>query len=155
MQIQTTLKTAPRRPRKTNKDFIPWADGSRGGQETKSKRVKPDSLDKTLIGLGAGAGLSLAGSAYPSTWLHEMGHAQMIELMYDGGNPKVEVFPFKGGVTRWQLAPLSEVGQKFGADGARAMVSAAGTLVDMGVAATSFGVASASRSPSANCIPAR
>ncbi len=81
-----------------------------------------------------------AASAYPSTWLHEMGHAKMIELMYEGANPTVEVFPFKGGVTKWHAGPLSELGQEFGPNGARAMVSAAGTLVDMGVAATTFGI---------------
>ena len=32
------------------------------------------------------------------------------------------------------------MGQKFGANGARVMVSAAGTMVDMGVATTSFGI---------------
>lgn len=99
-----------------------------------------DKLETAFKGLGAGAAASLAGAAYPSTWLHEMGHAKMIELMYNGPKPEVEVFPFKGGVTRWRPGPLTEVGQKFGPNGARVMVSAAGTLVDMGVATASFGI---------------
>lgn len=97
--------------------------------------------DKPVLRAGALGTLSYTiGSAYPSTWLHEMGHAKMIEVMYEGAKPTVEVFPFKGGVTRWHPGPLSDIGEKFGANGARAMVSAAGTLVDMGVAATTFGI---------------
>lgn len=98
------------------------------------------NIDHLPAAGGGAAALSLAGAAYPSTWLHEMGHAKAVELLYQNGQPTVEVWPFKGGVTRWQPSELTDLGKKFGPNGARAMVSAAGTLVDMGVAATSFGV---------------
>jgi hypothetical protein len=135
MQIQSTLKTRPQAP--TSKAPVLWANGKRG--EAIAEKEGLDKLEVTMKGLGVGAAANLAAAAYPSTWMHEMGHAKTIELMYDGVKPEVEVFPFKGGVTRWRVGPLSETGQKFGENGARAMVSAAGTLVDMGVAATTFG----------------
>ncbi len=84
------------------------------------------------------AGYAL-GSAYPSTWAHEMGHATAIRTLYQGGNPSVEVFPFKGGVTKWYPAALSPLGEKLGNDGARAVVAASGTLVDIGIATATFG----------------
>lgn len=140
MQIQSSKSFQPQK-----KAPVLWADGSRGSQNKESvlDTFVPSNEEKgkntTMLGLGVGFAANMAAAGYPSTWLHEMGHAKMIELMYEAGNPQVEVFPFKGGVTRWRISPLSEVGQKFGPDGARAMVSAAGTLVDMGVAATAFG----------------
>lgn len=140
MRIQSTLQPPRNRNSATAKALVPRADGSRGVKTEDTVEFADDKVSQTLAGLGSAAALSTVGAAYPSTWLHEMGHAKMIGLMYDGAKPTVEVFPFKGGVTRWQLAPLSDVGKKFGADGARAMVSAAGTLVDMGVATASFGV---------------
>ena len=131
MQIQSTLR--PNYTKPTNHIIV--------GAPKTEEAAEPEFLsNKTITGLGAGAAASFVGAAYPSTWAHEMGHAKMIELMYDGAKPEVEVWPFKGGVTRWSPGPLSEVGEKFGANGARAMVSAAGTAVDLGIATASFGV---------------
>ena len=136
MQVQSSKNFRPQ----LKQSAIHWADGSRTASRSEEPEERPEFTDKTMIGLGAGVAANVAAAGYPSTWLHEMGHAKMIGLMYDGASPTVEVFPFKGGVTKWRLAPLSDVGQKFGPNGARAMVSAAGTLVDMGVATTTFGV---------------
>lgn len=86
-----------------------------------------------------------AASAYPSTWLHEMGHATAIKHLYTNGRPTVEVFPFNGGVTRWYPSELSPMGKRLGADGSRALVAASGTLVDIGVATTTFGAGFAVR----------
>lgn len=98
-------------------------------------------LRQDLVQAGFGGSvLSTIGAAYPSTWLHEQGHAQAIKLLYQGAEPTVEVNPFKGGVTRWYPGPLTDLGEKLGSNRSRALVSAAGTLVDMAVAATSFGV---------------
>lgn len=142
MQIKNSK---PARPRPRPK-VVPRADLK--PQSDKPISLLGDSLqnelelfeEQPIVRAGALGALSYGlASAYPSTWLHEMGHAKMVELMYDTPKPTVEVFPFKGGVTRWYPGPLTEVGQKFGPDGARAMVSAAGTLVDMGVATTTFG----------------
>lgn len=132
MQIQSTIRPQHTRPLK---DQIAAAKN-----DEQEPAVPTDIFGINTTGIGVGAAASLAGAAYPSTWAHEMGHAKMIELMYEGARPEVEVFPFKGGVTRWYPGPLSETGQRFGENGARAMVSAAGTMVDMGIAATSFGV---------------
>lgn len=85
------------------------------------------------------AGYTL-GSIYPSTWAHEMGHATAIKTLYLNGRPSVEVFPFKGGVTRWYPSALSPLGEKLGNDGARTLVAASGTLVDIGIATSTFGV---------------
>lgn len=93
-----------------------------------------------IVGGMAGVAAYTAASAYPSTWAHEMGHAVAIEHLYTNSQPSVEVFPFEGGVTRWRPSELSPLGKKLGADGARALVSASGTLVDLGIATTSFGV---------------
>lgn len=138
MRITSTLTNRNAHHPTRAKAPVIWADGTRG--EKVAKNPSLEKLDNTMAGIGVGAAATLASSAYPSTWMHEMGHAKMIELMYDGVKPEVEVFPFKGGVTKWRLGPLSDVGRRFGEDGARAMVSAAGTLVDMGVATASFGV---------------
>jgi hypothetical protein len=135
MQIQSTIRPQNAKPAKAQ-----LIAGGKNEQQEKDSDGPTDILGINTTGIGVGAAASLAGAAYPSTWAHEMGHAKMIELMYDGANPTVEVFPFKGGVTRWSPAKLSEVGEKFGANGARAAVSAAGTMVDLGIATASFGV---------------
>lgn len=111
------------------------------------KPSNPDSFigdiikrDPQVVGGVVGVGAYTLATAYPSTWAHEMGHAVAIEHLYTNGQPSVDVFPFNGGVTRWRPSELSPLGQKLGADGARALVSASGTLVDLGIATTSFGV---------------
>ena len=88
----------------------------------------------------AGTSAYVAASAYPSTWAHEMGHAFAIDKLYTNSQPSVEVFPFEGGVTRWRPSELTPLGKKLGTDGTRALVSASGTLVDLGIATTTFGV---------------
>lgn len=101
-----------------------------------------DGIEKDpLIRAGAMGSLAyVAGSAYPTVWMHEMGHALTAEALFQGANPIVEVTPFGGGVTYWRPGPLTERGQQLGFDGARAAVSAAGPLVDMAMAMTTFGV---------------
>lgn len=135
MQIKSSKHFRPQR-----KAPVLWADGTRGTKDGEPPVPDKDGFAQNTLGFGVGMAANIAATAYPSTWMHEMGHAKMIEVMYDGVKPEVEIFPFKGGVTRWRLGPLSDVGQKFGHDGARAMVAAAGTMVDMGVAGTAFGV---------------
>lgn len=133
MQIQSTIRTKPQYSQPALRA------GDSLLSKTESGEPGPSKLNDTFQGIGLGAAASLGGAAYPTTWLHEMGHAKTIELLYEGANPEVEVFPFKGGVTRWRLGPLSDLGKRFGHDGSRALVSAAGTVVDMGVATTAFG----------------
>ncbi len=84
---------------------------------------------------------SLAGSVYPSIYAHELGHKVAIEALYNNAHPVIEVTPFKGGVTRWTPSGgLTELGKRLGQEASRGVVSAAGTLVDMTSAATSFAV---------------
>ncbi len=121
----------------------------------KAERDIVDSIDefikgneKALLGGTLGAAAYVGAAAYPSTWAHEMGHAIAIEKLYTNGQPTVEVFPFEGGVTRWRPSELTPLGEKFGKDGARAMVAASGTLVDIGISTTAFGAGFALRKKS-------
>ncbi len=137
-----TAQTPPSLPRPQTPASLEPDKPSDPSEQVTLSRDSGDLGDRTqqmLKGGGIGLAANVAAAGYPSTWLHEMGHAKMIELLYENGNPQVEVFPFKGGVTRWQLSPLSPLGEKLGSNGSRAMVAAAGTMVDMGVAMTTFG----------------
>lgn len=98
-----------------------------------------------VLGGTLGTAAYVGAAAYPSTWAHEMGHAIAIEKLYTNGQPTVEVFPFEGGVTRWRPSELTPLGEKFGKDGARAMVAASGTLVDIGISTATFGTGFALR----------
>lgn len=127
MLIQTSSPTLVRR------NPTPKAKPEPEGKVEEFVRENP-LLATGLLGSAA----YTAASAFPATWLHEQGHAQAIKALYTNGRPSVEVFPFKGGVTRWYPSQLTQLGQKLGADNARAMVAAAGTIVDIGVATGTF-----------------
>lgn len=79
-----------------------------------------------------------AGSVYPTVWVHEMAHAVTASALYQNANPTVTVTPLQGGVTRWTPGPLTELGQQLGPEYARASVAAAGSLIDIGIATSSF-----------------
>ncbi|MBI3929219.1 MAG: hypothetical protein HY319_26980 [Armatimonadetes bacterium] len=83
---------------------------------------------------------ALAGAAYPSIYAHELGHKLAVDTLYQNAQPTIEVNPFSGGVTRWFPGELTETGQKLGPRLSRAVVSAAGTVVDTTIAMTSFAV---------------
>lgn len=94
-----------------------------------------------LFKCGIYGGLAhVGGAAGPSIAAHEYGHAIAANLVHQGANPSVSVSPFKGGVTRYTPGPLTELGQKLGADGSRALVAGAGTLVDATSSAIAFAV---------------
>lgn len=114
----------------------PQAQDTLGEELSEALEESPIFLRAGLYGTAA----FTAATAYPSTWLHEVGHAEMAKLMFTDANPSIEVFPFNGGVMRYTPNTLSKIGEKFGRQGALAMVSGAGALVDMGVAATTFGI---------------
>jgi hypothetical protein len=116
--------------------------GPRPPEQAKTEKIVDEFVREHPVmaaGVLGSAGYT-AASAFPSTWLHEMGHATAIEHLYSNGRPSVEVFPFKGGVTRWYPSELSPLGKTLGNDGARALVAASGTLVDIGVATGTFGL---------------
>lgn len=112
------------------------------GSEASSAKIVDELVrEHPLLAAGTlGSAAYTAGSVYPSTWAHEMGHATAIRTLYQNGRPSVEVFPFKGGVTKWYPSALSPLGEKLGSDGARAVVAASGTLVDIGLATSTFGL---------------
>ncbi|MEW6278069.1 MAG: hypothetical protein AB1758_05560 [Candidatus Eremiobacterota bacterium] len=86
-----------------------------------------------------GGGSYVAGLLYPTTYLHELGHAVAVNALYQGADPHITVTPLVGGVTRWtQGAPLTDLGQKLGRSTARTAVAAAGTAVDVGLSTIAF-----------------
>ncbi|MCE7871743.1 hypothetical protein DYH09_15370 [bacterium CPR1] len=100
---------------------------------------EPGLSGKDLVDAGVRGGIAYGiGIGYPSVWLHEMGHAVTASALYQGANPRIEVTPWQGGVTYWRPGPLTELGQELGPTYARAAVSAAGTVVDVGLATTTF-----------------
>lgn len=134
------IQTAAHRPvgrSKASDTHRPKSDTPAQPEKVVDELVREHPL--VAAGLLGSAGYT-AASAYPSTWLHEIGHATAIKHLYSNGRPTVEVFPFKGGVTRWYPSELSPLGKRLGPDGARALVAASGTLVDIGVATSTFGL---------------
>lgn len=114
---------------------------NKGPQPPKEPKPKKGFLGNNIVSdsLFLGSASYTAASIYPSTWLHEMGHAKMAEALFQNANPRVEVTPFNGGVTYWRPGQLTALGEKVGRETAMGMVSGAGALVDMAVAATTFG----------------
>ena len=76
MQVQSSKNFRPQ----LKQSAIHWADGSRTASRSEEPEERPEFTDKTMIGLGAGVAANVAAAGYPSTWLHEMGHAKMIEI---------------------------------------------------------------------------
>lgn len=91
-------------------------------------------------GIGGGLLHTVVGAGGPAIYAHELGHAVAASAVHQGANPRISVTPFKGGVTRYTPGPLTELGQKLGPEGSRALVAGAGTLVDATSAAISFAV---------------
>lgn len=85
--------------------------------------------------------LYTAGTVYPSTWAHEMGHATATSLLYDAPFPDITVRPLSGGRTHieWGM-PLSSTGELLGEDLSWATTAAAAAVVDVGIAMTAFAV---------------
>jgi len=94
------------------------------------KPQPPDKLEILYKGGLLGTGAYLAGTAYPSTYLHELGHKIAINTLYEGANPRISVEPFKGGATRWSPRALSSLGQSLGPQASRSVVAMAGTAMD-------------------------
>lgn len=95
-----------------------------------------DGLSKTAM---LGGASYLAGSAYPTIYLHELGHKIAAEQLYSNPRTSITVNPFKGGAMRWYPSALSPLGEKLGANGARAAVAAAGPAVDVLTSVALFG----------------
>jgi hypothetical protein len=79
-------------------------------------------------------------SAYPGTFLHELGHKAAIDTLFKEAGAQVSVTPFKGGATRWSGKHFTELGSSLGMENSRAIVSAAGPAVDLFSSLASFAV---------------
>lgn len=77
-------------------------------------------------------GTAINGQAY----VHETGHALAAQMVYKGANPKIEMFPFIGAATHFNVNQLSRFGEKLGANRSLALVAAAGPLLSLSVSST-------------------
>ena len=97
-------------------------------------KLLPNDLDKAVedfcFGGALGSAAYLGAAAFPSTYLHEMGHKMAVHTLYSGAEAEITVFPFKGGVTHWKAEGLSPLGERLGAAGSRSVVAMAGTAMD-------------------------
>lgn len=82
----------------------------------------------------------LGGQLYPGVMIHELGHKWAIDALYQDGHATVEVFPLQGGATHWNsLAQPSWLGEQLSPSARRAVVSAAGTAMDVVTSMALFG----------------
>lgn len=73
--------------------------------------------------------------------VHEGGHALAAMAIYKNANPKIEVFPFIGGVTSYSGRHLSRLGEFLGKNYSNAIVSGAGAGASILVASAYIGLA--------------
>lgn len=93
--------------------------------------LPPDPRDTLIPAAMLGVGGWMAGTAYPTTYLHELGHKVAVNALYQNANPTISVTPFKGGSTTWSPGGgLSPLGQKLGHSASRSAVAMAGTAMD-------------------------
>lgn len=115
MKIQTAPQ--PNQPKKLPKPQPP-------------KAPQPDPVQDGIKGSLWGLGAYTAGTAFPTTYLHELGHKLAINTLYEGANPTIAVKPFRGGSTSWRPSGLSPLGKSLGASASRSVVAMAGTAMD-------------------------
>jgi hypothetical protein len=72
------------------------------------------------------------------TLIHESGHALAAKILYQGANPEITLFPFKGGVTHFFPEKLSALGAKLGKNKSIAWVTAAGPLASLAVSSAAL-----------------
>lgn len=73
--------------------------------------------------------------------VHEVGHAAAASVLYTKPRPKIEIFPFNGGVTRFFITPLTKIGVYFGDRNARLIVAGAGPATAVFASTIDFGIA--------------
>jgi len=61
-----------------------------------------------------------------STLVHEVGHATAASLLFKNSHPRIQVFPFQGGVTKYMPQELSTIGKHVGLKNAFLITAAAG-----------------------------
>lgn len=119
------IQTAPQpRPLKT----LPKKQGPQGPKPPNDDHSK--KMQDICLGGALGTVAYMGGTAYPSTYLHELGHKMAVHTLYSGSTAEITVNPFKGGVTRWSSEGLSPLGERLGSAGSRSAVAMAGTAMD-------------------------
>lgn len=88
---------------------------------------------------------SILANSTTDTLIHEGGHALAASALYQNPKPKIEILPFKGGVTSWYMTPLSKLGEFFGAKNSRLIVSAAGPAAGILASTVELGIAHSCR----------
>jgi hypothetical protein len=117
MQIQTAPRPQPLKPLPKNQQPPPPIDPDR-------------TVEQMCFGGALGSAAYIGATAFPSTYLHELGHKVAVHALYSGSQAEISVTPFKGGVTRWRAEGLSPLGEHLGSAGSRSVVAMAGTAVD-------------------------
>lgn len=87
-------------------------------------------IQDALFGGALGTAAYLGATAFPSTYLHELGHKMAVHTLYSGAHAEITVHPFKGGVTKWSATGLSPLGEQLGSQASRSAVAMAGTAMD-------------------------
>jgi len=77
--------------------------------------------------------------------VHESGHALAAHVLYKNARPKIEVFPFQGGVTKYFVTPLSKVGRFFGEKKVHLIVAGAGPAAAVIASSIDIGIAQGCR----------
>lgn len=67
------------------------------------------------------------------TIIHEKGHGFAANALLKNANPQIELFPYKGGVTTFEVSEASELGKKIGLERIHPLVAGAGPLLALGV----------------------
>lgn len=120
MQIQTA-------PQPRILKSLPKKQGPQGPKPPDDPNKKMQDI---CFGGALGTAAYMGGTAFPSTYLHELGHKMAIHTLYSGAQADITVNPFKGGVTKWSAQGLSPLGEHLGAHGSRSVVAMAGTAMD-------------------------
>lgn len=73
--------------------------------------------------------------------IHESGHAAAASVLYKNADPKITVFPLRGGVTEMCVDELSRVGRLIGDKTSRLVLAAAGPAAAVFTSTLHFGLA--------------
>jgi hypothetical protein len=93
-------------------------------------------LDNWLTALG----VSLGSLHNPQILIHETGHVAAVEGLLQNGNPKIELFPYFGGSTSFQVSKPTELGKKLGVERIQPIIAASGPILSLAVSTVQLGV---------------
>jgi len=101
--------------------------------QTKDTQDKAKDIKKVMKYLNyiTPTNFALLSVGTSDTLIHEGGHALASKLLFRDSHPRVEINPFKGGVTYHSTAQLSKLGEFFGYSNSRLIVSGAGSALSV------------------------